>query len=59
MSVNSEYRASNERMADPGGPRTAWVCGRSLAMVAGTNPAGGVEVCLSLENVVCCPGDSY
>jgi hypothetical protein len=23
-----------------------WVCGRSLAEVAGSNPAGGMDVCL-------------
>jgi len=31
----------------------AWVCGRSLAGVVGSNPPGG-HVCLSLVNVVCC-----
>jgi len=24
----------------------AWVCGRSLAWIVGSNPAGGMEVCL-------------
>jgi hypothetical protein len=24
----------------------AWVCGRSLAAIAGSNPAGGMDVCL-------------
>ena len=24
----------------------AWVCGRSLAGIAGSNPAGGMDVCL-------------
>jgi hypothetical protein len=28
-----------------------WVCGRSLAVTAGSNPAGGMDVSLS---VVCC-----
>ena len=28
-----------------------WVCGRSLAGIVGSNPIGGVSVCL---NVVCC-----
>ena len=23
-----------------------WVCGRSLAVIVGSNPAGGVDVCL-------------
>ena len=27
-------------------PSKAWVCGRSLAGIAGSNPAGGMEVCL-------------
>jgi hypothetical protein len=31
----------------------AWVCGRSLAGVAGSNPTGG-DGCLSLVRVVCC-----
>jgi hypothetical protein len=34
------------------GPK-AWVCGRSLAIIAGSNPTGGHE-CLSLVSVVCC-----
>jgi hypothetical protein len=32
----------------------AWVCGRSLAGIAVSNPAGGMDVCLSLVHVVCC-----
>ena len=32
----------------------AWVCGRSLAGIAGSNPARG-HVCLSVVSVVCCP----
>jgi hypothetical protein len=31
----------------------AWVCGRSLAGIAGSNPTGG-HGCLSLVSVVCC-----
>jgi hypothetical protein len=31
----------------------AWDCGRSLAGIVGSNPAGGHE-CLSLVSVVCC-----
>ena len=31
----------------------AWVCGRSLAGIAGSNPAGG-HGCLSIVSVVCC-----
>ena len=30
----------------------AWVCGRSLAGIVGSNPAGGMGV--SLVSVVCC-----
>jgi hypothetical protein len=30
----------------------AWVCGRPLAGIAGTNPAWSVDVCL--VSVVCC-----
>jgi len=32
---------------------TALVCGRSLAGVAGSKPAGGMYVCLSVASVVC------
>jgi hypothetical protein len=31
----------------------AWVCGRLLAGVVGSNPAGGGHGCLSLVGVVC------
>jgi hypothetical protein len=31
-----------------------WVCGRSLAGIASSNPAGGMDVCLSVVSVVCC-----
>jgi hypothetical protein len=31
----------------------AWVCGRSLAGIVGSNPTG-VHGCLSLVSVVCC-----
>ena len=31
----------------------AWICGHSLAVIAGLNPAG-VHGCLSLVSVVCC-----
>jgi hypothetical protein len=27
-------------------PSKAWVCGRSLAEIVGSNPAGGMDVCL-------------
>jgi hypothetical protein len=27
-------------------PSKAWVCGRSLAGIAGSKPAGGMDVCL-------------
>ena len=32
----------------------AWVCDRSLAGIAVSNPAGGGHGCLSLVSVVCC-----
>ena len=34
----------------------AWVCGRSLAGIVGSNPVGGMDVSLSLSLmcVVCC-----
>jgi hypothetical protein len=31
----------------------AWVCGRSLTRIMGSNPTGG-HGCLSLVSVVCC-----
>jgi len=31
----------------------AWICGRSLAGITGSNPAGG-RGCLSLKSIVCC-----
>jgi hypothetical protein len=34
----------------------AWVCGRSLVGIAGSNPARG-HGCLSLVSVVCCQVD--
>ena len=33
-------------------PSEAWVCDRSLAGIVGSNPAGGMGVCLVC--VVCC-----
>ena len=32
-----------------------WVCGRSLAAIVGSNPAGGMA--MSLVNVACCKVD--
>jgi hypothetical protein len=32
----------------------AWVCGRQLIGIAGSNPAGAMDVSLSLGNLVCC-----
>ena len=32
-----------------------WVCGRSLAGIVGSNPAGGMD--MSLVSVVCCQVD--
>jgi hypothetical protein len=39
--INGTHRIS---YADPSG-RAAWVCGRSLAEIAGLNPAGVLDVC--------------
>jgi hypothetical protein len=33
-------------------PSKAWVCGRSLTTIVGSNPTGGMDVCL--VSVVCC-----
>ena len=32
----------------------AWVYGRSFARIAGSNPAGCMDVCVSLVSLVCC-----
>ena len=32
----------------------AWVCGRSLAGIVGSNPAGSMDIYLSVVSVVCC-----
>ena len=37
--------ASKIYLADPGGRTKAWVCRRSLARIAGSNPTGGMDVC--------------
>jgi hypothetical protein len=37
-------------------PSKTWVCSRSLRGIAGSNPAGGMDVCLSVVSVVCCTG---
>ena len=29
----------------------AWVCGRSLAAIAGSNPVGGLDVCCHVEGI--------
>jgi hypothetical protein len=34
-----------------------WVCGRSLTGIAGSNPAGGMDV--YLVSVVCCQVEVY
>ena len=36
----------------------AWVYGRSLAGIAGSNPAGNMDVSLSLVSVVCCQAEA-
>ena len=35
-------------------PSKARVCGRSLAGIASSNPAGGMDVSLSIVSVACC-----
>jgi hypothetical protein len=42
------YTSQNQHFADPSGRAVykAWVCGRSLAGITGSNPAGGVDVYL-------------
>ena len=37
--------------AEPSGHAKVWFCGRSLAGIAGSNPAG--DICLFLVKVVC------
>ena len=43
----------------------AWVCGRSLAGIAGSNSAGGTDECYVLSgrglcvDLITCPGESY
>jgi hypothetical protein len=34
--------------------RSRWFCGRLLTGIAGSNSAGGMDVCLSVVSVVCC-----
>ena len=38
-------------MAAP--PSKAWICGRSFAKIEGSNPAGCMDMCVSLVSVVC------
>jgi hypothetical protein len=45
--------ASKMYLAEPGGRTKAWVCGRSLARIARSNPTGGLG-CLSLLSDLCC-----
>ena len=35
----------------------AWVCGRSLVGITGSNPAGGADVCLLWVFFVCCEAE--
>ena len=41
-------------LADPVGRAQAWVYGRSLAGIVGSNPAGNTDGCPSLVSVVYC-----
>jgi hypothetical protein len=40
----NKYMASKPNLVDA--RSNAWVCGRSLAGIEGSNPAGGMDVCL-------------
>ena len=35
----------------------AWDCGHSLVGIAGSNPTGGMDVCMSVVSVVCCQAE--
>jgi hypothetical protein len=45
-SVNKVQRENNRIIKKVAEQSKAWVCGRSLAGTAGSNPAGGMDVCL-------------
>jgi hypothetical protein len=48
----SEYNVTTRTGRIPVAARSkVWFCGRSLLGIAGSNPAGGMDVCL--VNVVC------
>jgi hypothetical protein len=40
-----QYVTAEMKSADPGSPTKAWICCRSLAGIASSNPAGGLDVC--------------
>ena len=41
----AQFSLANCHSADSTGRTKAWVCGRSLAGIVGSNPAGGMDVC--------------
>ena len=43
-----QFNNLQQALPVPGGRAQykAWVCGRSLAGIAGSNPAGGMDVCV-------------
>jgi hypothetical protein len=53
--VVSYFKLLAQRMPTPlPGRSKPWVFSRSLLGVAGSNPAGDMDVCLSVVRVMCC-----
>jgi hypothetical protein len=70
MSVRLYYCLSNPACADPSDARSkTWVCGRSPAVIVGSNPAGAwMSVCCECcvlsgrglgDEQITCPEESY
>ena len=68
--VNTFVESNLLRVIPVAARSKAWVCGRSLAGIAGSIPAGGMDVCLLLtlyvaqievfcEGPITRPGESY
>ena len=63
------WKCSTVHMPIPVAARsTVWICGRSLAGIAGSNPAGNMDICLlcvcdvryrSLRRPIALPEESY
>jgi hypothetical protein len=52
LNINTSY---NYDLPIPVAARSkAWVCGRLVAGIAGSNPARGMDVCLCVY-MLCCP----